>query len=122
MTTVRDIPQLERIVAWRLLFRRPSSVKLELPNIREEDLTKWQSSLNRQLKSACGCTEGSVMLMVAASSYIAYSLLFGEGLGWGAIWLGIGISLTAALVGKFAGIVRAQMQLSTLVRRLKAEA
>lgn len=127
MIKIYDISQLEEIAAWRMLTRRmltprPPAIKLELAGLLKEDLTQWQLLINRQF-SACGCTEGAILLMVAACGYVMYFIFFrGEysSIGWSVIGSGIGISCIAAIFGKLAGLVLSQIKLVRHVRRLKA--
>ena len=122
-----DISQLEKITAWRMLTWRvlnpkPPAIKLEFADIHNEDLAQWQLLINRQL-SACGCTEGAILLMVTACGYVIYLIFLREeytSIGWSIIGLGIGISFIAAIIGKLTGLVRSQIQLTRYVRRLKA--
>ena len=122
MTKVYDISQLEKIADWRMLTRRPPEIKLEMTGLHKEDLVTWQGLINKQL-SACGCSEGAILLMIAAFGYAVYFFLLQEGynsIGWSTIGTWIGISLVGAISGKIFGLVRAQIQLSRHIRGLRA--
>ena len=123
LVKIRYVTQLEELSEWRMLSRRPTSIILELSDLPREELVRWQILLNQRL-SACGCSEGAILLLASTIAYISY-LLFTRSqfssIGWNEVGIGFGIIFLASLLGKFLGLIRAQIQLSRLVSKLKAE-
>jgi hypothetical protein len=115
-----SLPELRRVTHAPVYS---SLVHTDAPSLRLEDATEaelsdWQRRLDRYLY-ACGCTSGAIALTAALAVLAAIQFVagvdFGSGLRTTGVW--VAVALGAALVGKTAGLARAQVQR----RRLYAE-
>lgn len=91
---------------------------LRLPEATEAELSEWQQRLDREL-SACGCTSGAITLLVALATLAVVQFVVGVEVGSGlqAVGVWVAVALAAAVGGKTAGLLRAQVRR----RRLYAE-
>ena len=70
-----------------------------------------------ELRTACGCTEGLVALVLGVSAYLAMPEYFmAAETTWGKVWIGVAVALASAVVGKLAGLLIAQLRLRRLLR------
>lgn len=115
---VTEISQLYELTEWPALLTKSTPIVLRVPEINEESALSLQSLINRHL-SACGCAEGAVFLLIGACGYIVYVFVTGAAgspLGWSTLWMGLGVTCIAAMLGKLAGLVRSQLLLAGLIR------
>lgn len=74
-------------------------------------------------RSACGCEEGSVVMLLGLVAYAVVVALRPGGLGavgWGEVGVGVAVAFAAALTGKIAGILRARWRLRATRRAYAA--
>jgi hypothetical protein len=70
-----------------------------------------------KLRAACGCKEGLLALVLAVAAYIFLPQYFPSSeTTWGAVGIGVGVALCGAILGKFAGLLIAQVRLRQLLR------
>jgi hypothetical protein len=104
---IRDQAGLSRLIGYR------GRVRLDLPYLAKAEQALAEARLNRALL-ACGCTEGSVGLMLAL---LPAGLLVWQG-RWG--WA-LGLVVLGALLGKLTGLARRNMALRREIRALFGE-
>ena len=83
----------------------------------------WERQINRHLR-ACACAESSFGLLLGLIGYVVYLLWrwsAGAELGWSALGWGVLFVSICALMGKWLGLVRAEMRYRDLVRRIAEE-
>lgn len=70
----------------------------------------------RQLRNACGCTSGLVMMLSCLAGYLAYELLTTSSASLAQrVFTGLGIAMAGAIVGKLAGLLWAHARLVRLL-------
>jgi hypothetical protein len=119
---IADVGDLDAIYSFRGALMGHPPVVLRLPGFDQEELEKWQVSLNRHL-SACGCAEGALLLSISLGAYIAFLLLHHPtiaGTGWHKLVVGFAIGMVAAVAGKSLGLFRARWMVQRTIRLLKA--
>jgi len=92
----------------------------EIPNDKRE---AWERDINRNLR-ACGCSESSVLMLIALVGYCAYLIwrwVTGAELGWSHLGWGVLVLFIAASVGKGLGLLRAEARYRRLVERIGQE-
>lgn len=104
---IRDQAGLSRLIGYK------GRVRLDLPHLAKAEQALAEARLNRVLL-ACGCTEGSVGLMLA--------LLPAGVLAWqGRFVWAFGLVLLGALAGKVVGLARRHLALRREIRALFGE-
>lgn len=93
---------------------------LRLERATDAELSEWQRRLDRYLY-ACGCTSGAVALSAALAALATIQFVAGADLGSGLRTVGvwIAVALVAALVGKTAGLLGAQVRRRTLYAEIE---
>lgn len=116
--------QLAQLPRWP--GARPSgtaNVRIESDAVPRERAQAWQKSLNRDY-NACGCDTGSVGILVGAAGYLAWLALRPGGLarlGWGDLWLGLGVLVAVTAAGKLAGLLAARRRIKATIREIESE-
>jgi hypothetical protein len=108
-------------VRWKRLLRRPTPVRLDMPNVPKEQSNRFQATLDRSM-AACGCQEGTVGLIVAGLLVAAYFWRFSRSahvFGWSEAGLVFGVLISAALAGKAFGLLRSWIRLRRSVQEFK---
>ena len=110
VVVIRSLEELRR--------HRRGKVRLEIPGL--PDAAAHEARLNRLLM-ACGCTEGSVGLLIALPIAIGLGVTSAWPLGIaGRIAVGLAIVVAGSLAGKFAGLMRARAALRAEVAAIEA--
>ena len=100
--------------------RMPRRFVVAAPDLPAEECVVIQRRLER-FAGECGCGVGAIVVTAAILAYSAY-LLFEESasdIGGLAIWAGIGVVLTAALIGKSIGRAHAAWMLRRTLLELR---
>ena len=94
-------------------------IEVKLDRLSSEESTKLQQNLN-DLYSDCGCSFGSLVLLISMAFYFIY-ILFSKGIpnitGYDLL-IGIGIFFISAGVGKIVGIKLARIKFKKIVNQL----
>ncbi len=116
-TSLDELRRVTHASVFRSLFHAVAP-RLQLRDATGAELSEWQERLDREL-DACGCTSGAIALLGAlaglAMAEFAVGVDFGSGLHTVGVWAAV--AFAAAVVGKSAGLLRAQLRR----RRLYAE-
>jgi hypothetical protein len=73
----------------------------------------------RRLRTACGCKSGLVAMLAAVAAYLVASASAPGGPGVvHRLFVGAGVALGGAVVGKVAGLLWARLRLALLLRNL----
>lgn len=69
---------------------------------------------------ACGCLEGGILVLLTIATLLAWNLIRSNPpeYGWGDLPLDFGVVLSAGVIGKVFGIVRAHLALGGTLREL----
>ena len=82
-----------------------------------EQMPDRQHQQIQQLRKACGCTSGMVMMLLCLAGYLAYELWTTSSAGlMQRVLTGLGIAMAGAAVGKLAGLLWAHARLARLLR------
>ena len=110
VVVIRSLEELRR--------HRRGKVRLEIPGL--PDAAAHEARLNRLLM-ACGCTEGSVGLLIALPIAITFGLVSTWPLGSGGrIAVGLAIVVAGSLAGKLVGLMRARAALRAEISAIEA--
>jgi hypothetical protein len=107
------------------LRRKPGigAVIIADTTVPQDKRQSWERQINRHLR-ACACAESSLGLLIGLLGYVLYLAWrwsAGAEVGWNALGWGILVVFLCALIGKWIGLVRAEMRYRDLVRRIGEE-
>ena len=100
---------------WRVFMPR---FQISLPE-RSDDSARLQKRVDT-LADACGCDLGAAMALIAAGSWLAYSVIIGPSYGlWGTTWRAAAVMFAGATIGKLVGIGRARIELRRVLLEIR---
>ncbi|HEX5706997.1 MAG TPA: hypothetical protein VFX96_06860 [Pyrinomonadaceae bacterium] len=116
--------QLAQLSRWPgMRPRGVARVRIETDAVARERADDWEKRLNRDY-NACGCDTGSIVMLVGVGGYLAWLALRAGGLkslGWGDLWVGLGVAFASAVVGKLVGLAAARGRIEGTIREIKSE-
>jgi hypothetical protein len=122
---VRDVTTIDEIRAatrpW-LKLRHPPAVRVAVPGLSEVRTVALQAAIDKYGR-ACGCRAGKLGLAIAAAllavAAVADPSLYDAGPA-PVVTVVLAVLAAGALIGKFAGLLRAHAQLRRTVRTILA--
>ena len=107
------------------LKRKPGvgAVVIADPAVPQDRRQSWERQINRHLR-ACACAESGLALLLALigiALYLTWRWWTGDELGWSALGWSAMVAFLSAFLGKWIGLVRAEMRYLDLVRRIAEE-
>lgn len=121
---IRHPSQLAALRAWHLFPPRSRDrLAIDAQGSSAEHIRSWERQLNG-LRSACGCEQGALGLIVGLVGYGLFLLLRSG--GWGhpgrkELWLGLGVVVATTSAGKLLGLVVAQLRLKRVIAEIQAQ-
>lgn len=111
---VREPADLARLTRGRARY---DTVELATERLAARERERWEERL-ATAHNECGCHAGGLALLAALAVVALAGILSPGDLTWSRVATGIGICIAAAVVGKLAGIVVAQVRLRRDVRHV----
>lgn len=99
------------------------AIRIETAAVERDTRLAWEKQLNRAYH-ACGCGEaslGGLTGLIASGIWAGVRAADGAGFGWSEGLIVAGCTVAGIILGKMAGLLRAQARLKALVKTIRAE-
>jgi hypothetical protein len=97
--------------------KRYDAVELATERLAAPERERWEERL-ATAHNECGCHAGGLALLAGLAVVAVVGIVSPGNLTWSRALLGLSICVAAAVIGKLAGIVAAQVRLRRDVRRV----